>query len=666
MCKHRIFSRTKSNRPDATYIRRDKVFLGVSLQQILENVRNRRNRMGPEVEIERFIEDGQDLLDGLTKLEICQKDVVGHVKNVLCAAHRLNKGTDFDKLFEGVNPTELDPLLRKCFIDRLSKLAQYRECALYLLQVAKDLNIFRKTEVTLVSLSEKLLATNFKVSPGRHLNDCLSRCGNGASLAHGVRNIASKLKDLKLDNSTFLSTVGNVLQDSRVHAEVQIVCHYELHPAAKMPRVICSSKDACYLCNLFVQLHGKFYIPRTHGNVYTSWLLPPVPSLTNVQARLNKALEVEIGGIIGNLMKSDAPKLVLTQNQNESTVFPFSTFLPTPESSVAPAEASGNGDQATETHGIHGAQQCLREIGEGLTRGLSIEAPPQTPTTGTFGPASPVLESHTSRPLGGDAGLPITPQASVPNSPKVPEVKDVDSANFHEGARKDPDELATASPDHPALANRDTVEPYQETKPAQEPKPTLDPKSKTETTSPISSLPPQIHHHRHLARDQPITLSLSPTATGTALTSFTAGPITIHPDLIRTTQPPTNPLITEVHIHWLPRRRAAAFYLARPKGFVDLEMCEAGVNVEGESAAGCLYVAYRGEVVVFDFGRGMVLGVEGGGGLVVLMGRVVVTGRGGRGCSFSSSAVLSHVLLFLSPFLSFFCFYLVSSSSSVF
>jgi hypothetical protein len=60
----------------------------------------------------------------------------------------------------------------------------------------------------------------------------------------------------------------------KVHAEIQLLFFYELHPERPRPRIICSSKSACYLCNLFFQLHSGFHVPRTHGRLYNKWILP--------------------------------------------------------------------------------------------------------------------------------------------------------------------------------------------------------------------------------------------------------------------------------------------------------------------------------------------------------------------------------------------------------
>ena len=61
-----------------------------------------------------------------------------------------------------------------------------------------------------------------------------------------------------------------------VHAEIQIIAYYGniRNTSALVPRVIGASKSACYLCNLFIQLHGQFFITKTHGHLYERWNFP--------------------------------------------------------------------------------------------------------------------------------------------------------------------------------------------------------------------------------------------------------------------------------------------------------------------------------------------------------------------------------------------------------
>lgn len=62
----------------------------------------------------------------------------------------------------------------------------------------------------------------------------------------------------------------------KVHAEIQLVYHYEMNPQPEPPRIICSSKSACYLCDAFVKVHSRFFISRTHGVLYPQWTLPNI------------------------------------------------------------------------------------------------------------------------------------------------------------------------------------------------------------------------------------------------------------------------------------------------------------------------------------------------------------------------------------------------------
>ncbi|KIM96593.1 hypothetical protein OIDMADRAFT_132009, partial [Oidiodendron maius Zn] len=90
----------------------------------------------------------------------------------------------------------------------------------------------------------------------------------------------------------------------KVHAEIQLLFFYEAHPNLPRLRIICSSKSACYLCNLFFRLHNSFQVPRTHGRLYDKWTLPDwldIPSerrsslgaiATNLRAEIDSQFRV--------------------------------------------------------------------------------------------------------------------------------------------------------------------------------------------------------------------------------------------------------------------------------------------------------------------------------------------------------------------------------------
>ncbi|KAK2059324.1 hypothetical protein LY76DRAFT_653434 [Colletotrichum caudatum] len=54
-----------------------------------------------------------------------------------------------------------------------------------------------------------------------------------------------------------------------VHAEVQLLLHYERVSCVPTPRFIGCSKSACFLCDLLIQRHGRFQISFAHQRIYT-------------------------------------------------------------------------------------------------------------------------------------------------------------------------------------------------------------------------------------------------------------------------------------------------------------------------------------------------------------------------------------------------------------
>lgn len=112
-------------------------------------------------------------------------------------------------------------------------------------------------------------------------------------------------KDLRLELlSPYLSTrifdpYKKDFVDYYVHAEVQLITFYDLTPTLKAlaPRVLGVSKCACYLCNLFISLHGKYFISKTHGRLYHQWTVPNLVSMSTAQRRQYRRILQEIHGL---------------------------------------------------------------------------------------------------------------------------------------------------------------------------------------------------------------------------------------------------------------------------------------------------------------------------------------------------------------------------------
>ncbi|KAL8800108.1 MAG: hypothetical protein Q9223_007379 [Gallowayella weberi] len=70
-----------------------------------------------------------------------------------------------------------------------------------------------------------------------------------------------------------------------VHAEIQLITFYGLSDCRESlnPRWLGVSKDACYLCDLFIKAHGQFSISKTHGRLYDQWTVPDLSEFGSTQ-----------------------------------------------------------------------------------------------------------------------------------------------------------------------------------------------------------------------------------------------------------------------------------------------------------------------------------------------------------------------------------------------
>ena len=162
----------------------------------------------------------------------------------------------------------------------------------------------------------------------------------------------------------------------KVHAEIQLLFFYELYPNRPRPRFICSSKSACYLCNLFFHLHNGFSIPHTHGKLYEKWLLPdwldlPVRrqwELGVILTTLKETVDEKIQEALGSQLRYNHP--------NESVLPPFAHW----PSSSALTRSRVSALASTSTVRIQHAVIKEEIAGSGLTTGRDLPlTPPRTP-----------------------------------------------------------------------------------------------------------------------------------------------------------------------------------------------------------------------------------------------------------------------------------------------
>ena len=157
-------------------------------------------------------------------------------------------------------------------LEKLRKLGYYFSISRDLYSAAwnRKYHIFDHVKVEVIQIRN----TANSVSPRlpTNLTACLERVQKSQNLERPVSDLARLSSEG--EKRLFNQTVSRAPKYWKVHAEMQLLLYYEIHPNLKKPRVICSSKDACYLCDLFFKAHGRYHIPKTHGRLYEMWGLP--------------------------------------------------------------------------------------------------------------------------------------------------------------------------------------------------------------------------------------------------------------------------------------------------------------------------------------------------------------------------------------------------------
>ncbi|KFY42047.1 hypothetical protein V494_02643 [Pseudogymnoascus sp. VKM F-4513 (FW-928)] len=188
-------------------------------------------------------------------------------------------------------------------------------------------------ELTIASdLSEAL--QNSKLEPGlkRHLIEATGKLGRYYSAASELVCAARDKKcrvfqNIQVKPFQIKRPASSSKSPWKIHAEIQLLFFYELYPGHPRPRIICSSKSACYLCNLFFDLHGAFHVPRTHGRLYDKWTLPDwldIPmerhrELSNITTSMKATLDSKIQNTLTS-------KKVKPCHPNESALLPFAQW----------------------------------------------------------------------------------------------------------------------------------------------------------------------------------------------------------------------------------------------------------------------------------------------------------------------------------------------------
>ena len=225
-------------------------------------------------------------------------DFLENLERIIKLIHGLGQSADFDAALH--DSSALDTAERTRLRDRMAKLAQYYKASTELILAArrKRYRIFRRIRVESFQIrvpDEVRMPSN--LGSATPLIKALYASNRAPELLRQFKDSESKA------SAALVRRLDGTRSGIKVHAEIKLLFYYETYPNKAKPRVICANKSACYLCNLFLRVHGHFQVPRTFGKLNERWILPDwldtipperFPVLKTVIERFDSILDTQI------------------------------------------------------------------------------------------------------------------------------------------------------------------------------------------------------------------------------------------------------------------------------------------------------------------------------------------------------------------------------------
>lgn len=196
----------------------------------------------------------------------------------------------FYDLLDLISNHDMVPSSRSSLLNIIRKVSRYWGAARQLYRTAKEFPLVRNMKIQLASLPQEAFESQTSSSELSDLSSCLFRLGFVKGQKHSLSQLCRNLRVDEQAARARYEGAQKALSAPKIHAEIQIIAFCEIRAPNLFPRVVSSSKDACFLCNTFIQLYGRIHTPRAHGRLYPGWRLPSLPQFRVLQQKLNKGL----------------------------------------------------------------------------------------------------------------------------------------------------------------------------------------------------------------------------------------------------------------------------------------------------------------------------------------------------------------------------------------
>lgn len=276
--RDRIFSRLRSTHALPSIRNRNKnptIALLAEAVKALKGLASNRLKPSREIEdVETKMEELQALygrLESMTERQVRSDECYGILEGLARVAYSLTSEINLSQLLSSIpNTGRLGPDGKSSLSTAVGKLGRYYSSCPFLIAAARKVPTFKVIRVEGVRLPVSALLPYPIAQPEPSLSATVSQI-----LGTEAKTLGQTISiDLASAEAKFRRRLAESPRSYKIHAEIQLLFFYEIHTDLIRPRVICSSKSACFLCDLFINLHAKFYIARTHGVIWDKWKLP--------------------------------------------------------------------------------------------------------------------------------------------------------------------------------------------------------------------------------------------------------------------------------------------------------------------------------------------------------------------------------------------------------
>lgn len=191
-----------------------------------------------------------------------------HVGQMIKIARSLDQSPCLTNLVN--NSTDLSPKERTTVRDWVAKLGHYyNACAALVSAARRKRRSFQNIRVESFQISVPM-SVRSPSAPGSAIPLLKSLRDSP-----GMSKVLKRFGDSESEACTaLLDRLDSTRSGIKVHAEIKLLFYYETHPVSLKPRIICANKSACFLCDLFLRVHGQFQVPMTFGKLNERWIIP--------------------------------------------------------------------------------------------------------------------------------------------------------------------------------------------------------------------------------------------------------------------------------------------------------------------------------------------------------------------------------------------------------